>query len=256
MCLASYCDLEFCVERAICVLVPFRALTILTRRLVYALWMSIVICPSLFIALFAFYMKDTNSTRTRARSAAFRARRRTRTSSHGNTAWPPACASTSCIRLLALACNVLILHALQHASVGRTKLTLFSTTFSSGSSSGTGTGTGTGSASAAVVTTAHKEINATVTLVLLTTIQVVLYFAAGVSCVGVGFCYLHFQSQEVRLANLFDDLFVELGNLLALFNSMTPSPSRTRSTSSSTTGACPPFADASSISSHSTSAHY
>ena len=195
MALANYCYVEFCIERAIGVCFPLRAKSLLRGKLRLFLWLIIVIFPSMFIALFALYVKEKISN-----SRAIGGVTCDIPSTH-HLLWEYCVAACLLIYLVhvtaTIALNIVILRSLHKASTDRWKLAQRN---ASGRSS-----------------CKAKEANATLTLVVLSGIQVFIYFPAGLSCAG--YCFLRFQPLEIRLQ--FYDEFVELNNALGLFNAMT-----------------------------------
>ena len=192
MALANYCYVEFCIERTIGVSAPLKAINILTKKVRIMIWLTIVIVPSLFIALFAAYVKEIliNSRAVDGITCGV-------PTSIGDMRIIYCIAACFLIYIahvvIMIFCNIVILTKLHQASSSRLKL---SKHFSSSS---------------------RKDTRTTMTLVVLSGIQVLLYLPAAFSCAA--FCFVFFHEHDFRLK--YYNEFVELNNSLGLFNAMT-----------------------------------
>ena len=198
MALANYCYVEFCIERAISVSAPFKAIHILTPKVRFIMWFIIVIIPSFFIALFAAYVKELlpNARAHGGFTCGV-------PSSIGQLAIHYCIAACFIIYIghviLMIICNLLILVKLHEAAAFRLKLLQNAAATKVGKNRG------------------RQDTRTTMTLVLLSAIQVFLYLPAAFSCAS--FCFIYFQSEPIRIKYYKE--FVELNNSLGLFNTMT-----------------------------------
>ena len=190
---SSYCYLEFSIERMIATTISLKSKGILTKKFRLFLWISVVTLPSASIALFAFYSNELiqNPSAIHGKSCDAPLNRPV-----GKLYCLAACVVMYFVPVIcSLMCYAVILRKLRDYSSQRKNVY--------------------GIAKSRLST---KELKCTITILLVSLIQLLIFLPAGIFCAS--FCLARYLPAEMRINYPSTKMIHELHSLLQLFRSM------------------------------------